>query len=133
MALRERGTVEGTLFDRDGEPADQPRHLVQVLGIMLFNGLREPTQTFVVAQGRDMSLGTIEGTVFIRSVAMAGMESASVNPATRKVWPNESIWRPGHDAGGWPNCTVRLPIVSAVGPKTPANRCGAEDFPAHTN
>jgi hypothetical protein len=38
------------LFNRDREPADQPCNLVQMLGIMFLDGVREPQQAFVVAQ-----------------------------------------------------------------------------------
>jgi hypothetical protein len=37
------------LFDRDGESCDQLRNLIQMLGIMIFNGSREPKQALVVA------------------------------------------------------------------------------------
>ena len=46
---------ESRLFDRHGEPGDQPRDLVQMLGIMNFNGLREPKQAFVVTQGGNVA------------------------------------------------------------------------------
>src|SRR5437868_15460596 len=42
---------ESRLLDRHGEAGDQPRDLIQVLGIMFFNGLREPKQAFVVTHG----------------------------------------------------------------------------------
>jgi hypothetical protein len=41
-----------TLFDRDGESSDQPRDLVQLLGIAVLDNPRKPNETFVVAQGR---------------------------------------------------------------------------------
>ena len=37
------------LFNRHGEPGDQPRDLIQMLGIVFFNGLREPKQALVIA------------------------------------------------------------------------------------
>jgi hypothetical protein len=43
---------ESRLFDRHGEPGDQPRDLIQMPGIMRFNGLREPKQaSFFVTDG----------------------------------------------------------------------------------
>jgi hypothetical protein len=48
-------TLESRLFDRHGEPGDQPRDLIQVLGIMRFNGLREPKQAFVVTHGGNVA------------------------------------------------------------------------------
>ena len=46
---------KGRLLDRDGEPRDQPRHLVEMRGIMIFNGLREPKQALVVAHGGNIA------------------------------------------------------------------------------
>jgi hypothetical protein len=48
VASRRRRRGESRLFDRHGEPGDQPRDLIQMLGLMRFNGLREPQQAFVV-------------------------------------------------------------------------------------
>jgi hypothetical protein len=48
VAGRRRRRGESRLLDRHGEPGDQPRDLVQMFGIMRFNGLREPKQAFVV-------------------------------------------------------------------------------------
>jgi hypothetical protein len=46
---------ESRLFDRYGEPGDQPRDFIQMLGIMRFNGLREPKQAFVVTHGGNVA------------------------------------------------------------------------------
>jgi hypothetical protein len=40
---------EYDLFDCDREPADQPRHLVQLLGIPVLNGAGKPNKAFVIA------------------------------------------------------------------------------------
>ena len=40
---------ERRLLDRDGEPRNQPRDLVEMIVIMSFNGLRESNQAFLVA------------------------------------------------------------------------------------
>jgi hypothetical protein len=37
------------LFDRNREPSDQPRNLVQPLGILRLYGLRKPDEAFVIA------------------------------------------------------------------------------------
>jgi hypothetical protein len=42
---------EGDLFDRDREPSDQPRHLVQLIGIVIRDRLCQPNETFVIAHG----------------------------------------------------------------------------------
>jgi hypothetical protein len=55
--------VECALFDGDGEPSDQPRHLVQLVGVMLLDGLRKPDEAFVVAHRRDVA-GNDRGGVF---------------------------------------------------------------------
>jgi hypothetical protein len=47
--------LESDLFDRNGKAPDQSRHLVKLRGILFFNGLREPNQAFIVAQGRDVT------------------------------------------------------------------------------
>jgi hypothetical protein len=41
---------ECDLFDGDGQPPDQPRHLVQPAGIVILDRLRQPNETFVIAQ-----------------------------------------------------------------------------------
>src|ERR1700726_1441930 len=46
---------ECDLFDRHGKAPDQSRPLVQKLGILFFNGLREPNQAFVIGQGGDVA------------------------------------------------------------------------------
>jgi hypothetical protein len=48
-------TQGGLLLDRHGKPADQPRNLIQMFGIMLFNGSREPKQAFVVTHGGNVA------------------------------------------------------------------------------
>ena len=45
------GNAEDLLLDRHCEPRDQPRHLIQMFGIVLFNGSREPKQALVIADG----------------------------------------------------------------------------------
>jgi hypothetical protein len=47
--------LESGLFDRHDEASDQPCDFVQVFGIMFRNGLRQPDQAFVIAQGRDIA------------------------------------------------------------------------------
>ena len=42
--------LESDLLDRNREPPDQPRNLVQMLGIVIPDGLREPNEAFVIAQ-----------------------------------------------------------------------------------
>ena len=91
---------ESRLLDRHGEPGNQPRDLIQMLGIMLFNGLREPKQAFVVTHGgnvawNDRRYGADQ------VVAMAGIESAPMKPGTIEP-PNRlsRIGGPTHDAWG---------------------------------
>ena len=47
---RDASGFESDLFDGDGEPPDQPRHLVQLAGIVTLDRLRKPEETFVIAQ-----------------------------------------------------------------------------------
>jgi hypothetical protein len=42
-------SLEYDLFDRNGEPPDQPRNLFQPFGIVNFHGSCEPNQAFVIA------------------------------------------------------------------------------------
>jgi hypothetical protein len=44
-----RWWLECDLFDRNGEPSDQFRNFVQLLGILRLNRLREPDEAFVIA------------------------------------------------------------------------------------
>ena len=37
------------LFDGDGEPSDQERHLVQMFEIVFLDGTGEPPQAFIIA------------------------------------------------------------------------------------
>jgi hypothetical protein len=42
---------ESRLLDRHGEPGNQLRDLIQMPGIVRFNGFREPKQAFIVTHG----------------------------------------------------------------------------------
>ncbi len=126
------GRAGGRLFDRHGEPGDQPRDLVQMLGIMLFNGLREPKQAFVVTHGgnvawNDRRYRAVSG----RSAGWHQIRSHETRH-DRAFWPIESNWRPGSitpvydeiapamgSSGRWPGGRNRR-----------TNRCNAGRFPA---
>ncbi|HEY2894375.1 MAG TPA: hypothetical protein VGJ16_09195, partial [Pirellulales bacterium] len=43
------------LFDGHREPSDQLREFIEMLGIVVLDGLREPEQAFVVAQQRHIA------------------------------------------------------------------------------
>jgi hypothetical protein len=43
------------LFDRHREPADQPRNLIQSLGIAILKGFCKPKQALVIAHGGDVA------------------------------------------------------------------------------
>jgi hypothetical protein len=43
---------EDALFDRNGEPSDQLRDLVQLRRIAVLDSPRKPDETFIVAHGR---------------------------------------------------------------------------------
>jgi hypothetical protein len=45
--------LKGGLFDGDHEPPDQPRHLIQPLGILLPHGLRKGNEAFLIAHHSD--------------------------------------------------------------------------------
>jgi hypothetical protein len=49
------GDAKDLLLDRHGEPRDQPRYLVQMFAIVLFNGSREPTHALVIADGGNVA------------------------------------------------------------------------------
>jgi hypothetical protein len=42
--------LESDLFDRDSEPPDQPRNLLQMRGILIPDDVRKPSEAFVIAQ-----------------------------------------------------------------------------------
>jgi hypothetical protein len=46
---------ESDLFDRDGEPRDQPRDLVQMVRIVRFDCLGKPDEALVVTQRGDVA------------------------------------------------------------------------------
>ena len=79
---------ESRLLDRHGEPGDQPRDLIQMPGIMRFNGLREPKQAFLVAHGGNARLGRSK--VLRGGRSLAGIEPAPMKPADQAFWPIES-------------------------------------------
>ena len=47
--------LESGLFDRDDKASDQPCDFVEMFGIMFGHSLRQPSQAFVIAQGRDVA------------------------------------------------------------------------------
>jgi hypothetical protein len=46
---RNNFSSECDLFDRNSEPPDQPRNLVQMAGIGILDRSREPSEAFIVA------------------------------------------------------------------------------------
>jgi len=47
--------LEGALLDRDSEPSDQPRDLVQFVGIAILDRLRKPDEALVIAHRRHLA------------------------------------------------------------------------------
>jgi hypothetical protein len=43
------------LFDRHREPADQPRNLIQSLGIAILKGFCKPKQALIIAHGGNLA------------------------------------------------------------------------------
>ena len=120
---------ESRLFDRHGEPGDQPRDLVEMLGIMRFNGLREPTQAFVVTQGGNVAWNDRRHRAV--QVDYSGWHRISSHETRhdRAFWPIKSNWRPGPSH----LCVTELHSLGSSyrypeGSKTRANRCSAETF-----
>src|SRR5437879_6700331 len=87
--------LESRLFDRHGEPGDQPRDFIQVLGIMRFNGLREPKQAFVVAHGGNVAWDDRRYRAY--QVGRNGWHRISSHETRhdRAFWAIKSNWRPG--------------------------------------
>src|SRR6266850_6405753 len=85
---------ESLLLDRHGEPGDQPRDFIQVLGIMRFNGLREPKQAFVVTQGGNVAWDDRGNRAY--QVGRNGWHRISSHETRhdRTFWAIESNWRP---------------------------------------
>jgi hypothetical protein len=85
--------AELRLFDRDGKPADQPRCLIETLGIVLFDDLRKAPEAFIVAHGRDIARDD-RGRSF-RYLGIEdrhGITSRGTLPR-QELTVNESIWR----------------------------------------
>ena len=77
--------MKSALFDRDSEPADQPRNFVQMLGIMIFNGLCQPKQALVVAHGGDVTRDNRRYRPY--QVGRYGWHGiSSVKPGERNLW-----------------------------------------------
>jgi hypothetical protein len=53
--VRGRLSLENALFDRNDEASNQPCDFVQMFGIMFRNGSRQPDQTLIITQGRDVA------------------------------------------------------------------------------
>src|SRR6266404_8132965 len=86
---------ESRLLDRHGEPGDQPRNLIEMLGIMRFNGLREPKQAFVVAHGGNVAWDDRRYRAY--QVCRNGWHRISSHETRhdRAFWAIKSNWRPG--------------------------------------
>jgi hypothetical protein len=69
--------IRNELFDGDRESADQPRNLVQILGIlgiMFLDGLGQSEQhSSSLNAGTSLSPGTIDGICHVRSVSLGGI------------------------------------------------------------
>jgi hypothetical protein len=82
------------LLDRHGKPGDQPRDFVQMLGIVRFNGLREPKQAFVVTHGGNAAWNNRRYRA--DQVGRSGWHRISSRETRhdRAFWAIESNWRP---------------------------------------
>jgi hypothetical protein len=87
--------LESRLFDRHGEPGDQPSDFIQVLGIVRFNGLREPKQAFVVTHGGNVAWD--DRGYRADQVGRNGWHRISSHETRhhQPFWAIESNWRPG--------------------------------------
>src|SRR6185369_13547175 len=88
---RRRRRGESRLLDRHGEPGDQLRDFIQMfgirmVGIMRFNGLREPKQAFVVTHGGNADWNNRRYRA--DQVGRSGWHriSSRENPARRSLW-----------------------------------------------
>jgi hypothetical protein len=76
-----------------------------------------------------MSLGTIEGTVRIRSAVLAGIESAPMKPGMTEPFGRLSrIGGPVDHTSVRRNCTSLVPATVTRRAKTATNRCPAGTF-----
>src|SRR5437868_7735863 len=85
------------LFDRNGQPSDQPRYFIELTGVMVFNGARKPREAFVVAH-----LG--HGGRYDRGYREVGLNrghqgTSRIEPAEPSLAPIETFWRPLDDTG----------------------------------
>ena len=113
------------LLDRHGQPSHQPRHLFEMIGIVLRwlarveLGIRH--RFAIVPPGR------FEGFAWIRSVTLAGIESAPVRPLASAVFWR--LRRTGGPADAMSKTTLHVPGVPGGQPRKGCPLC-QRGFPA---
>jgi hypothetical protein len=82
------------LFDGHRKPPDQPCDLVQMAGIMRFDGALQPRQAFVVAEGWNIA-GNNRGHWLPRAgpPGIWHRINSTISPLQASLRPNETIWR----------------------------------------
>src|ERR1700694_159304 len=117
------------LLDRNREPPDQPRNLVQLLGILVLKGLRKPDEAFVIAHR-----GHVARHDRRHRPQESGQEIWHRITSTARIWRggassgNTSFWRSVHGAQGSPDRPARCQIAIPGSSKWATNPCAAASF-----
>src|SRR3954453_3943521 len=83
------------LLDRDRQAPDQPRHFVELSGVMIFKRLRKAGETFVVAHPRHIARDDPRYGAFGMN---DGHQIASrIEPEEQASCLNKTFWRSGRD------------------------------------
>jgi hypothetical protein len=113
------------LFDGDGKPRDQPRHLVQTGGIAFTHRAREPVQAFLIAHRGDVvrdNRGHGPGGLDVWHRITLLEKPAVPNFVREWVYFWSDLWRPRHAASHHAALPAR--------PQRATNHGGASRFPA---
>src|SRR4051794_27010168 len=84
------------LLDRDRQASDQPRHFVELSGIMMFDRTRKTSDTFVIAHRRHIARDD-------RGYRTRGLNdrhqiTSRIEAAKQTSCRNKTFWRPACDA-----------------------------------
>ena len=123
-AIRARPRLAGNagLFDRHGEPPDQPRDFVQMVGIVRRDGLCKPNEALVIAHLGGVSKGRWRWSH--REGPTSGIESPLGEPQRHQVCgANASFWGSFRSAAVVRDRPTRRQIAFFASSKTTTSPC----------
>ena len=121
--------LECDLFDGNREPSDQPRNLVQQLGILRLKGLRKPGEALVIAHRGYLAWNDRRHRPHESGQQIWHRITSNGSNRRGRAWSGiKSFWRSVRGAGKPLARPVRCRIAFVGSRKWAKNHCSAERF-----